>query len=770
MRSIILPLLLCFCIQGAFAQHFEITGTVRDAGTQKVCEWTNIVLQTQDSLFVGGTTTSSSGKFRFEKVTAGDYRIVISCIGYIAQTVELPGVDSDRPLGDILLEEDAVALNEVTVTASNASSDKRIIFPSTRQSEAATNGVNLLQQLMLPGVRVNPLLDEVSLPGEGVLQFRINGVEVELAEIKALVPAEIIRIEHYDNPGLRYGNADVVLNYIVRRPESGGTFGVDLSDAFKLPIWGNNALSAKVNHRKSEFSLNYSMRHRDFDEVSRDNEETFTFLDGSVLHRIEAGESGKVTARWQTLNATYSFVEEDKRIFKSTFRYAHDYNPHGDYTGYMYNTADIDDIVYMVDNTSNKSGRPSLDLYYQENLKNNQTLVFNLVGTYQKTQSDRFYQETRDGQIITHVNNRVDGERYSFIGEGIYEKRFGANRISAGIRHTLSTTDNDYRKGGQNTRMNQSITYAYGEFRGKTGNLDYTVGVGATRSGLRQKGKESYADYTFNPRISLHYALSGQSFVRLNAGLYNNNPSLSNLSAVEQEIDALQVQRGNPNLKPYKTYMLDLTYEIQKGIFYGNLWGQYAKQQDVIMEEKLWEDNKIIQTWDNQKNWQRLRTRATVRVGPLMDIFQFSMTGGFNRYISHGRRYTHTLSNWYTNVEMTATYRKFMLAFGLQTHYDRFFGETLSVGENVHYLMLQYNFKNASVGVGALNPFVDNYKTEMENRSRYASFRRTYYIGESSRLYMAKFTYNFSFGRKFDSGQKRLDNHDSESGVMSTGK
>ncbi|MCD8186318.1 MAG: hypothetical protein LUD68_07675 [Rikenellaceae bacterium] len=65
---------------------------------------------------------------------------------------------------------------------------------------------------------------------------------------------------------------------------------------------------------------------------------------------------------------------------------------------------------------------------------------------------------------------------------------------------------------------------------------------------------------------------------------------------------------------------------------------------------------------------------------------------------------------------------------------------------------------------------MDNYKTKSENWSRYASYYKTNYIGESSRLYMIKFTYNFSFGRHFNAGQKKIDNQDTETGVMRTGK
>ncbi len=774
MKQWIIMMLLSGTIQGIFAQNLKLDGIIIDGKSRIAFDLANIVLETGDSVFVKGTTTNSTGHFQFENITTGDYRLRISSIGYITQIIELPGLNTSRSLGDVLMNEDAIMLDDITVSASNTSSysDKKVVFPSNRQVEASTNGVSLLQQIMLPKIQVNPLFNEVSLPGGGELQFRINGVKVEIKEIIALQPSEIIRIEYHDNPGLCYGNAEVVVDYIVHRPDTGGNFGIDLSDAFKLPMWGNNSLYAKINHKKSEFSAYYSLQHRDFDEVSRENEEIFVYPDGSILKRMEEGESGSFKARWQYLGATYSFMEEDKRMFNATFRFSHDYWPNKDFTGSLYNVADQTDRVQMIDNTYNKGYRPALDLYYQENLKNNQTLVFNIVGTYNKSRIHRFYQESRDNILLTNVNNQIEGKKYSFIGEGIYEKKIGSNRISGGVRHTQSFTDNEYINGiNYKTEMDQALTYAYGEFRGKIQKLDYTIGVGVTRSWFKQKGEaESYEDYTFNPRIVLHYNLPGKSFIRLNASINNSNPSLSNLSAIEQTIDSLQIQRGNPNLKPYNSYSIGLTYEYQKGLFYGNLWGHYEYQPKAIMDEKFWEGDKIVQTWNNQKDWQKFSGRAIVRVGPIKDILQFSVAGGVNHYLSHGNTYSHTYTNWYTNASMTATYKKFMLGMGLDTNWNWFYGETLSGGENIHYMMLQYSYKNASFSIGAFNPFVDNYKTEEENWSRYASFKKKNFIGESSRMFLAKVTYNFSFGRKFNAGQKKLDNKDTESGVMSTGK
>lgn len=769
---IIIIILLGGMMQELFAQNIAITGTIKDLKNKEVLEFANIILNTSDTSFIKGVTSGPDGQFVIYDVNPGNYLLAVSSLGYKTKHISINKSNSDIRLEDILLEDESISLDNVTVSASNLSSqiDKKTIFPSERQVKASTNGVDLLQQLMLPKIRVNPIHNEVSLPGGGELQFRINGVKVEKDDVIALIPADIIRIEFHDNPGLRYGNAEVVLDYIVRRPETGGSIGIN-SDNSPHAAWGNNRIHAKVNHKKSEFGVNYGFHHRDFYNMWRDNEEKYTFADGSTLMRKEVGEPGHGEMYWQWLNGTYSY-QDDKKMFNATVRYYGQNNPHWDYKGSLYNVANPADAVYMIDRSSQKTHRPALDLYYQHNLKNDQTIVLNAVGTYNYTDNTRIYQESRNNAIFTDVSNLVIGDKYSFIGEGIYEKKFGISRISAGIRHTQAISDNEYKNGSNyKTEMNQAETFLYSEFKSKVGKLDYTVGVGVTRSYFDQKGNgKGYQYYTFNPRIVLQYALPERSSIRLKADISNSSPSLSNLSEVEQTIDSLQIQRGNPNLDPHLRYRTELTYEIQKGIFYGNLWGTYEYHPKAIMDEKFLEGDKIVQTWNNQKNWQRAASRMTLRVGPLKNILQVSFTGGVNHYISNGNTYHHTYTNWFMNGDISATYKKFMLGFGIETNWNWFYGETMSGGENIHYLMAGYNHKNLSVAIGMFCPFTDNYKQETENWSEYASFHRTNYIKESSRMVAIRLSWNFSFGRTFKAEQKRLNNTDDDSGVMSSGK
>lgn len=747
---------------------------VRNGRDKVPLEFANVVLQTADSVFITGTTTDGKGRFMLDKVKAGDYLLAVSSLGYETQYIALDGFNKSIDLKEILMEDAAVSLDGVTVSASNTSSrsDRKLIFPSDRQVKASTNGMDLLQQLMLPKITVNPMSNEIKVPGNGEVQLRINGVKVELDEIKALLPTDIIRIEFHDNPGLRYRNAEVVLDYIVRRPETGGNFSVDMSQGVNA-LWGEHRVSGKINHKKSEFGASYRIGPRDFYGMSRDNEEIFHLADGTVLHRKETGDPSHASMFMHNLNLNYSVQDPEKYLFNATFRYWNNHQPHWDYRGILSNLDNPDDYVDMVDLNSSDNQVPALDLYYQRNLKNDQTLVFNVVGTYNRTSSHRFYQESRGEELLTDINNRVSGKKYSLIGEAIYEKKLAnGNSLSGGVWHTQSFSDNEYRNGHDyETHMDQSASSIYGEFKGKVRKLDYMLGVELARLYYKQEGTDdSDQFYTFNPRFTLQYALPGQSFIRLKGYVGNLSPSLGNLNAVEQVIDSLQLQRGNPRLESYMSYLLDLNYEYQKGIFYALVNGTYEYVPNAIMDEKYQEGNKIIQTWNNQKNWQRVVGFAMFRVGPIKDILQFSFTGGVNHYISNGNTYSHRYTNWYCNMQASFTWKKFMLMYQMNTNWNRFWGETLEGGENIQMFMAKYNFKNLSLGIGAFNPFSDNWKVQSENWNQYASSKKTSYIKESSRLFVVSVSYNFSFGRTYKAGQKRLNNSDSDSGVMSTGK
>ena len=772
LRKWILTVFMGCLFMGAMAQTIEIKGHVADS-QQTAISYANVLLQTSDSGFVAGTTTDESGLFYFRRLRAGDYRLLISSVGYATEQLLLTGLSKKQDLGTLILQEAAVSLDAVTVTASNQStkSDRKIVYPSEQQVKASANGIELLQQLMLPRVVVDVVNHAVKLPGNGVVQLRINGVQVEQTEVQALLPSEIIRIEYHDNPGLRYGNADVVLDYIVRRAETGGTFHADLAQGVNA-LWGEHQLSGKVNHKQSEWSANYSLGPRDFYGLWRDNREEFHLADGRSFIREEAGEPGHLELYMHRLNATYSLNRPEQDLFQATVRYRKTHYPHEDYHGVLTQTGVPSDPIRLLDANAQQEHNPALDLYYQRELPHQQTMVFNLVGSYYRTQTERTYQEQQNSQLLTNLHNRVLGEKYSLIAEAIYEKQFeGGQRLSGGLRHLQAYSDNTYRNGHTYAaHMVQGESYAFGEWKGKWQKLDYTVGFGLTRFYFNQTGEtDRYERYQVNPRLTLFYPFSGSASLRWRVRMNNEQPALSQLSDVEQAIDSFQIRRGNPHLKAYTSYETDLEYEFRKGWFQANLKGAYSYQPNAIMDNKFQEGNRIVCTYDNHRNWQYVDLNATVQVKP-SSWLQLSLTGGMNHYINRGNDYDHRYTNGWYQAEVATQWKQWSLVYQLFSNYNQFRGETLQGGENIQFLQLNYQLKAVRLSILVINPFTDDYKVESANWNRYASYQRRMHVRESSQVFVVGLSYHLNVGRRFQSAEKRLHNADNDSGVMKSGK
>jgi hypothetical protein len=168
-KNVILCALLCSIIGGVSAQNIELKGLVREAGTNEALAFVNVVLQTSDSAFVTGAVSGDDGRFAISNVKPGDYRLAFSYIGYATQYIALEGLKASIDIPDILMEENVVGLDAVTVTASAVTSriDRKLIFPTERQVNASSNGIDLLQQLMLPRLRVDALTRAVDVVGGG---------------------------------------------------------------------------------------------------------------------------------------------------------------------------------------------------------------------------------------------------------------------------------------------------------------------------------------------------------------------------------------------------------------------------------------------------------------------------------------------------------------------------------------------------------------------------------------------------------------------------
>ena len=381
MRQLIM-LISMLLVQGMAMASNRIGGVVLDDNDASPLIGATVVLSDGMGKQVMGVTTDADGRFLIKEVEAGSYVLQCSYVGYESFTMKLTSFNKNIDLGEIRLKSSSALLDEVVVKGEKVIQkiDRQLVMPTEAQKKASTNGVSLLQHLQLSGLTVNPMTKSIATNDGEAVQLRVNGVQATHEEIVALRPDDVVRVEYHEQPGLRYGGAAAVIDYIVKRKESGGNVSADLTNGVSPLGFGNYQLSGKYHQGKSTFTALMQWSRRDL-EWNRENEETFYYPHQVITNCEVVASPNRIKYDYITTSLNYNYTNGEKSMLNIAFRNNKKDIPHSftDRNTLLYQ----EDRVYEVkDREQSKTVIPSLDIYYQLNLKNGQRLYFDVVGTY----------------------------------------------------------------------------------------------------------------------------------------------------------------------------------------------------------------------------------------------------------------------------------------------------------------------------------------------------------------------------------------------------
>ena len=769
----------------SMAANNKVSGVIKDAADKSALIGVNVSLKQGDQQ-VSGTVTDAHGKFSLETET-GEFVLECSYIGYEPIGMSLTVTDNTN-LGTIEMNEASTELGEVVVEGDAVIQkvDRQILLPNKEQLGASSNGMSLLQNLQIPRIVVNPADNTVKTLANQDVQLRINGIEASTSEVMAINPKDVIRIEYHDQPGVRYNGAAAVINYIVRHRDTGGNLMLDASNGVTIPGWGEYHLSGKVNFGKSSFSLLTHYSPRDI-YWTRTNAETYYFSQKSkvesqkpyTIENREVGEPTRFKGNPVNLGLTYNWTNGEKNMLQIALRDNMQFIPHSQTNrdSYLYQATDS---FAIHDHESSKSISPSLDIYYQHNLPNNHHLYFDLVGTYINSSNDRRFEQTPLGETVadtTDVTSRVKGNKYSLIGEAIYEKEWENIALTVGVRHNQQWMENQYLVESQKSKVESTVsmmtaeTYAFAEVQQRVKQFSYAVGIGAMHTYIEQAGQKQ-SNWIARPQLTLSYDFGKGVFWKYKGYVSGYQPSLSAMSDVAQQIDKYQIRQGNPNLKPVMFVANEMQLSWQSKYVNLNLWANYSYDHKPIMDETFEQlidgQSYAVRTYANHRGFHRLQVAPSVQVRVLNNSLIFTVAPFANYYVSLGNSYTHKHFNPGVRASIMGMYKGWQFFGEVTTRSNNLWGETLEYGEFYHHIGLGYNADKWGFRAMLMNPFsVKGYSIETKDLSALAPNTQHAEMRDFRQMLILNFHCNLDFGTQRRENGKRINNEDKENGILS---
>lgn len=651
----------------------------------------------------------------------------------------------------------AQELREIVVQAPKVvhKADMDVYHPSQSAVENAKNGVQLLNNLMIPTLSVSEALGTITSAGQSV-QVRINGREASVDQVRNLLPGSIKRVEWIQNPGLRYNGATSVLNFIVINPTVGGSLMLNTMQALNM-AWGQYNPNVKFNSGRSQIEVGGGYKLTENLKAHRDYTETFTYPDGHSFTRNEQSRGGRLDNSIGNVWATYNYVKPDTTIIVVDARGFLKPTNRETYYGLMTTTTD-NARTLLTDSRHDDGLRPTLSAYWEQHFAGNQMLVVDFKTQYfrGRTASDYVEQNPDTYANITDVHTDIKDHNRLYAIEADYIKNWSNSRLTAGASYTANRNRSTYLNlGGQVFHQRQDKAYFFAEYFQKVRKFTFTAGIGAqfTDFLFRETNLGSHS-WNMRPQAAISYTISQKHQLRLNFESWQSTPSLAETNPTPQQIDGFQWRVGNPNITTANSYMLTLRYSFGLPRVYGQFGVRAFTSPNAITPLQMWDGDRLVTTYENSRGLQNL----SFFLAPQVEVVPGWVTlSGYLQWRTErmrGSGYNLTNSAWSGHAMMQIRHWGFTLTAQYIRSQRDLWGEKISWGEDINMVDLMYNYKNWGFSAGCLMPF-GRYDQGAVNLSRWNA--NEWHMRVDFRIPYISISYNLQWGHQKRKANKRIN-------------
>ena len=530
----------------------------------------------QDNKIITGTITNDDGVFTL-KVQRSDKEICLTFdfVGYVREEMRLIPDKATFDIGDIILKENVVMLDDVVVSSTAVSHKSTVEHTTINASANMASSKGSALDILSTSSSVSIQNEEISIRGNKNILVLMDGIPTTITDLSTIPAANIKSIDVITNPDASYDSEGTggIINIIMKKENAKGFSGAAAANyGFNHFVTGNAAFS--YNGRKTSYRFNYNTKYED-DVIN------------SSLYRFMK-ESGNIIKQ-QMISDRYTFnnnvsLGADFRINKKNtltldFRYM---SPKLNVKQNLHNIIEISDVVEEEnrhnDVTWNRDNIEAVIMFRHIIKPDVSDISFR--GSASKIWGRRpsYYHV---GDILQNYSNS-GGSPFITNFQADYKQKLDKGSLSAGLKITYRSNDiyHDfyswengewiYSQSFSNDLLHtEMIPAAYIMFSSKNiGKFSYKAGLRGeysivTLDSRHENIKSEDDDIFVAPSLSVTYKLSDKHDLSLAFSRRIGRPTYPQLNPYMSMIDAMTYEQGNMYLHPEKTSKLDLTYNIK---------------------------------------------------------------------------------------------------------------------------------------------------------------------------------------------------------------
>ena len=637
--------------------------------------------------------------------------------------------------------------------------DMDVYYPSKSAVDNSKNGMQLLNNLMIPSIFVNDALGSITAEGQSV-QVRINGRQATIDQIRALLPETIKRVEWIENPSLIYNGANFVLNVIVANPTLGGSLMLRAMPSLNANF-GNYNGNLKLNNRRSQWEIGLRYNPMYNVKIHRDYYELFNYPDGKSIIRTEEPTGGHLDDSTIGTNFSYNYVKPDTTIFVAEFNFNRVLSNVTEYNGLL-SVSEISKKIRLKDANGNDGSTPSLSLYLQQNFKRNQTLLVDFKASYYSGRSwseyiETPYEENMHDETLTDIYTNITDRNQLYSVEADYIKKWGNSRFSTGLSYTANRNRSQYENLDDRIfHQRQDKVYFFAEYFHRFGKWTATAGMGVQYTDfLFKETNQGNHSWSPRPQATVTYSLNQNHNFRLSFTSWQSAPSLAETNIVPQQIDGFQWRIGNQDLKTSSSYMLTFMYGFNLPCVTGSFGIRAYTSPDAITPILYWDEDKLITSYENSTGGlQNLSFFLAPRVEIVEDWLMLSAYVQYRMEHMRGTGYDLRHNAWSGQGMIALQHWGFVLSAQYRYAQRDLWGEKISWGEDFNIIELSYNWKKWQFAVGCIMPFG---KYDRGSKSLSKWYNNEQHTRMDMRMPYIQISYNLQWGRQKRGVQKLIN-------------